>query len=250
MFDALMDFLKQTGSETDFFCFQEVTDSPQALETSNGGRTNMFSEIAIVLSGFRGYYAPACSGFDDGKAVDFKLSHGQAIFARENVAIDSTGEVFLYGDKNMTPRNEPDWNSPAILQFVRLHVNDQRYTVAHAHGMAYPGSKRDTPDRLMQSRRLVSFLAGEQGRKIVGGDFNLLPDTESIGMITAAGMQNLIKESKITSTRNEFAYGLYPEAGRQYFADYAFVSPDVRVIDFHVPYLLVSDHLPLMLEFL
>ena len=250
MFDALMDFLKQTATDADFFCFQEVTHSPLAHQISSGGRANMFSEIAMALPEFHGYYAPVSRGFDEGKAVDFELSQGQAIFVRKDISINSNGEVFLYGDKDMAPRNEPDYNLPTILQFVRFRTDDQLYILGNVHGMPYPGSKLDNPDRLEQSRRLVSFLADEQGRKIVGGDFNLLPDTGSIGMIEAAGMRNLIKESDIRSTRNELAYGLYAQADRQHFADYAFVSPDVRVIDFQVPRLLISDHLPLALEFL
>ena len=250
MFGSLMDFLKHTAHDTDFFCLMEVTDSPRALTTLIGGRTNMFSEISAALPGFKGYYARACKGFDEGSMIDFELFQGQAIFARNRMSIDSSGEVFLYGDKDMTPRYESDWNPPTILQYVRFSTEDGRYTLASMHGMAYPGSKLDTPDRLEQSRKLLSFLADEEGEKIVGGDFNLLPEAESVGMIEKAGMRNMIKEFNIPSTRNELAYGSYPEAERQYFADYAFISPGVRVVDFQVPYLSVSDHLPLMLEFL
>ena len=37
--------------------------------------------------------------------------------------------------------------------------------------------------------------------------------------------------------------------GKQHFADYVFVSKDVKVKKFEVPYLEISDHLPLILDF-
>ena len=43
----------------------------------------------------------------------------------------------------------------------------------------------------------------------------------------------------------QYEHGKY---GFQEFADYAFVSPGIRVVDFVVPDLPVSDHLPLILS--
>jgi endonuclease/exonuclease/phosphatase family metal-dependent hydrolase len=73
-----------------------------------------------------------------------------------------------------------------------------------------------------------------------------MPETESIKMLDNLGT-NLIKEFKINNTRNEISWKKYHN--RQSFADYIFVSPDIRVNKFEVPYNLVSDHLPLVLEF-
>ena len=81
-----------------------------------------------------------------------------------------------------------------------------------------------------------------KGKKILVGDFNLLPDTKSL-KILEKGMRNLIKEFKIKDTRGE----LYEKELR--FADYALVSSDVMVLDFKVLNEKISDHLPLYLEF-
>jgi endonuclease/exonuclease/phosphatase family metal-dependent hydrolase len=116
------------------------------------------------------------------------------------------------------------------------------------HGLAYPGSKLDTSERLAQSQKIVEFLNNEKGEKILGGDFNLMPDTEGIRMIEAAGMHNLVKEFNIRTTRSELSYARYPEAERQYFSDYVFVSSGIRVLSFAVPAISVSDHLPMILE--
>src|SRR3989338_8075732 len=79
-----------------------------------------------------------------------------------------------------------------------------------------------------------------EGKKLI--DFNLHIKTESIKMLEQS-MRNLIKEYKIATTRNKF----YP--GKEKFADYIFVSSDLKVSNFKVPKVIISDHLPMILEF-
>jgi endonuclease/exonuclease/phosphatase family metal-dependent hydrolase len=81
-----------------------------------------------------------------------------------------------------------------------------------------------------------------KGKKILCGDFNLLPNTESIAMLEK-GMKNLVKEYGITSTRSHH----YTKEHK--FADYIIVSTDIKVANFEVLQEPVSDHLPLLLEF-
>ena len=52
-----------------------------------------------------------------------------------------------------------------------------------------------------------------------------------------------MKETGVTSTRSH--YYTKPEK----FADYILVSPDITVVDFNVLPDVISDHLPLVLEF-
>ncbi|MGH7175090.1 MAG: endonuclease/exonuclease/phosphatase family protein, partial [Minisyncoccia bacterium] len=61
-------------------------------------------------------------------------------------------------------------------------------------------------------------------------------------VVLTEGMRNLIEEYKITSTRTSF----YDETEK--FADYAFVSPEAKVLDFKVLPEEVSDHAALYLE--
>ena len=67
----------------------------------------------------------------------------------------------------------------------------------------------------------------------------------------------LILENKIKTTRNFHAWRQAKEMvadgyrfyGEQKFADYVFVSKDVKVKNFEVPNIEISDHLPLILDF-
>jgi len=78
---------------------------------------------------------------------------------------------------------------------------------------------------------------------VLCGDFNLLPDTESLKRLEGIGLRNLIKEYGITSTRTSF----YDKPAK--FADYALVSEGIEVKDFKILPDEVSDHSPMYLEF-
>ncbi len=249
MYAPLMEFIRAAAADTDFFCLQEIFDSPEKNRTvSWGGRAAIYQDLCAALPDFTPYYAVAVKNFDGDNATDatdFPLTHGIAIFARKNIAILSHGDFFIAGENWQGPGTSDIF--PHKFQYVRFEKNGTPYTLAHLHGIASPGTKRDTPERITQSQKIIDFLAGETGAKILGGDFNLLPDTESIRMIENIGMRNLITDFTIKTTRNQLSYGQYPEAERQYFADFAFVSSAIRVTDFHVPQIEISDHLPLVL---
>ena len=112
----------------------------------------------------------------------------------------------------------------------------------NVHGLWNGRGKTDTEDRLSQSSKIKEFMSTVAARKILCGDFNLKPDTQSLKMLSE-DMQNLIEMHQVTSTRTSF----YPKAER--FADYIFTSKDVSVNHFEVLKDEVSDHAPLLVEF-
>jgi endonuclease/exonuclease/phosphatase family metal-dependent hydrolase len=96
-----------------------------------------------------------------------------------------------------------------------------------------------------QSRAIRRVLDAHDGPVALVGDFNLLPETESVHLLED-GLRNLVIERGIPSTRSR----LNPYFGtpqEQPHADYAFVSPGLRVAEFQVPDLQISDHLPMIL---
>ena len=98
-------------------------------------------------------------------------------------------------------------------------------------------------DRLEQSKSIIKFVKTIKGDFILWGDFNLSPDTESLQIISRElNCRELIKEYGITSTRTS----LYTKPNK--FADYVFVSKEIKIIDFKILPDVVSDHTPLFLE--
>ena len=114
--------------------------------------------------------------------------------------------------------------------------------VANFHGLFDGPDKHDNPDRISQAHIIKDFLSRSTEAKILCGDFNLLPNSESLAMIKG-GMRDLIKENNVQSTRSK----LFPLANK--FSDYIFVSPEVTVNQFKVLDDTISDHLPMLLEF-
>jgi endonuclease/exonuclease/phosphatase family metal-dependent hydrolase len=235
LFQPLIHFFHERHKEIDIFCLQEVWDQQNASDTAiknapKGTRIDIYSEIQNALPEFQGYFAPAQEN-----------AEGLAIFVRKNIPIEGEGDVFIYRSRDSMVGNDGR-TLGRNLQYIQFTRDNKKFTICHFHGLWTGGGKTDTLYRIEQSKKVKAFLDHVQGAKVLCGDFNLLPNTESI-KILEEGMRNLIKEYKINSTRSS----LYTKPER--FADYIFVSPDVQVKDLTVLQDTVSDHLPLQLEF-
>jgi len=248
-FEKLMPFIREKAKEVDVFCFQEMIDGgPASAVTSLGVRGNLFGEMAGALVDFKGFkfLSPAPSEYHAEFAA-LGLYSGLAIFVRNNLKIVEIGEKRLYVD------GLEDIRSTAFgtgdFQWAILEKDGKCFGVGNVHGLILefrptkPG-KRDTVERIEQSHRLVEFLNRQNGRGIIIGDHNLMPDTESVAMLAGAG-KNLIVEYGITNTRN-FEYP-YMEKYRDYISDYAFAGNNLTIIDFKVLPDIVSDHAALFL---
>ena len=219
---VFFDFVRASSLETDIFCFQEV--NPE-----------LFSKLQGLLPSHVGHYVT------ENKVECLEHIYGEAIFAKKGLNIVSSGKIALFRQV---------YNNMGFMQHVNIETNGKTICLVNLHGKARPGHKLDTPARLRQSRLIIDFLKNKPGLKIVGGDFNLLPETKSIRLIEDAGYKNLIKDFAIKATRNRLSWeGLKRNEEKQYFADYVFASFDVKVNSFEVPNIEISDHLPMILNF-
>lgn len=249
----LMAFVARTAPDTDVFCFQEVMSAetlPKRGEHKKS-QANLLQQLVAALPEFRAWYAPVQDDIDKVPSDEGHWQYGLALFVRKSHDVVEQGDFFIHnGFNSFDGKNYGSVGSNA--QFVRVRTADGMITICNVHGTSEPGDKLDTPERLAQTRRLLEFL-GHPERTVVVGDFNLLPDTQSIRAFTEAGFRNLISDFRITTTRGSLMKTLYPHYGTgphgfQEFADYAFVSPDTEVRSFFVPDEPISDHLPLILE--
>jgi exonuclease III len=134
--------------------------------------------------------------------------------------------------------------TPAV--FLEVEDGNSKYNILNFHGQPKPGTKLDTKEREEASKRIIDFMKEKSGEKIIGGDFNLLPNTQSILAFENSGYKNLIKEFNIKTTRNNNAWKHYED--KQLFADYVFVSKNLKIKKFEVIENEISDHLPIILE--
>ncbi|OGZ02091.1 MAG: hypothetical protein A2946_02870 [Candidatus Liptonbacteria bacterium RIFCSPLOWO2_01_FULL_53_13] len=269
IYEPLMAFLREHAPTTDVFCFQEVFDSPER-EINDGAHLNIFEELRAALPDFSGFFEPAQKGLGYEGAISSSVALGQALFVKQTLRVITHGVLPLFGETNGMTAEEiaaADYSKfPTNLIHARIASKDRVFTLGALHGISQPGEKLDNEPRLEQSRRIVDFISRTEGPHIICGDFNLMPDTESIAMIERAdakagqagppsqelrraGMRNLIKDFHIKATRNAISHEKWAGYPLQYFADYTFVSPEISVKNFTVPDVPASDHMPMILEF-
>lgn len=242
----LLPYIREQSKDTDIFCFQEVYDTDSGVQEVDGFRAGLLGELKQLLPDFDYYYEPTYWSWVNVTKVDFKVSEGQATFVRRSLKILETDARYIYGDKSVEIRQDFT-NEPKNVVGTLLEANGKQLFVANVHGLWFPGDKHDTPDRIKQSEIILEFVKGRKQPTIICGDFNLEPETESVKILERAGYRNLIREYNITNTRNENSW--LAHNNKQYYADFTFTTPDVQAKKFEVPHNLVSDHLPMILEF-
>lgn len=249
-FAALMNFCKEQAASTDVFCLQEILSNPKEDMSSlpYEGRANFLEELRRTLPEFAGIFAPMEEDFDMTTKYEGQLLMGNAILYKKELEVTEKGSFFIYNEFNSYKKNL-DYET---LGHNAVYIELDGVTIVTLHGNSQPGNKRDTPKRLAQSQKVIDFLVVRAGEKIVMGDFNLLPDTESVRIWERAGYRNLVIEYDVKSTRGSNHRKLSPQyaktpEGYQEFADYTFTTAGVKVQSFEVPDLPLSDHLPMIL---
>lgn len=246
IYQPLMDFIKENSGSTDIFCFQEVFYTTSDVKVIKKRRMNLYEELSRLLSHHQSYFAPCLQNYvifsrTENLKTDFNLGFGLSIFIRKDKTVNSNGDFFVYGGQDTF--NPNDLNTlPRNIQHLTFTEADKKFTICNLHGIWLRGGKKDSPSRVEQSRKINEFLSKHNGEKILCGDFNLDINTKSI-KILEENLRNLIKEYNIQTTRNK----LFP--GEEKFADYTFVSKGIKVINFQVPNIEISDHLPMILQF-
>ncbi len=212
-------FIKDQSLEADIFCFTEVDPI-------------WFFKLESLLPDFKGVYTT------ENKVELSSHLYGQAVFLKKGFSIKDSSKLDVY--RNVI-------NDVGFVEYYSLKFGSKTIHLGNIHGKARPGHKLDTPARLRQSQKIIKLFKDKKGPKIIGGDFNLYPDTKSVRMFEEVGYRNLIRDFGVKNTRNKLSWKQFDNV--QYFADYCFVSSEVTVKNFEVPYNEISDHLPLILDF-
>lgn len=225
----LLEFI-HSYQNVDIFCLQEVYDNACDTLTYDDGfvSLNILSELQALLPDHSAIFTPVAGE-----------TYGIAMFVKKNLDIVGQGDIIVH--------ENPDYSGKGAehsrkLQWIECRMDDQNYFILNLHGLWDDMGKIDSPARVAQSEKIREFLDSIDKPKILCGDFNLRPDTESI-KILEKGMTNLIQTYKINSTRTS----LYSKEVK--YADYVLVSPEITVNNFERLMDEVSDHSPLFLDF-
>lgn len=226
--EPFINFIKKHRG-VDIFCFQEIYDKAEDIMKDLYPKDcfNIFTDLKDLLMEYDGFFRPVLHGV-----------YGIAIFIKKDLLVLEEGEIFIHGNNH---GGVIDGHHSRNMQWIKFNYDGRIFTVMNVHGLWNGNGKTDTPERIAQSKLIREFMDKTESPKILCGDFNLNPDTESLSIIEK-GMNNLIRDYSITSTRTS----LYEKPGK--FADYVFTSPDIEIKDFKVLEEEVSDHSALYLE--
>ena len=189
------------------------------VEVDNGSYRNLGHCQAATLAGRNGWdHAFACKYHKHSLLRELPLlwSQGNAVISRVPLkgAIEHS---FSRGMKR-----------------TFLEVSFDGFTILLAHLSLGRGARKQ------QIQELAKHAAAIKGPLFIGGDFN-----------TFGGEKELAPLLENTSLRDSDAAGraTYPSHGPKRRLDYLLASKDVKVKNFDVPRVPLSDHLPLVCDF-
>jgi endonuclease/exonuclease/phosphatase family metal-dependent hydrolase len=216
LLEPLKQFIEIQKADTDVFCLQEA---PSNVQTAFDEVLKSYSKVSAerARSGAPGKdFAPA-----------------QVTYIRAGIEVVSSSQV-------------SDASDSGLGLYTELSVGTKPVHLLNLHGIPHPG-KLDTPARIKQSQTFIDFFKNKVGTRIIGGDLNVLPETQSVQMFENSGYRDLINEYGIKTTRNRLVWERFPD-NPLYYSDYIFMDRNTTVRNFTVPDMEISDHLPLILE--
>lgn len=214
--NEIREFFKLHAQDTDIFCLQEASD-------------DMRNMVREYLRDFSETFS-----HQEGKTIGTHTDeYDQTTYVRKTVPV--LHSEILFSEK-----------ASGLGICTEIQYPDGTLHILNYCGDSRPGNKLDTPGRIEQSEKILAYYRDKQGPKILGGDFNLLPQTRSVQVFLENGYRELVKDFNISTTRNHLAWDRFPV--KILFSDYVFISNDIKVKDFSVPNIKVSDHLPMILQ--
>jgi len=215
----------------DIITFQEVYESESDMGVFPG-----LAEVANNLRFHHHYFSPLYSLQFFGRLAEF----GNATVS--NLALSDTRTEFTNLEyKHELMFDDDDYN---VRNFQHVTVTDQNGKIVHIinhHGYHVEGHKKGNDFTLKACRQIVDYALQLDGPVIIAGDFNLVPDSESLGVINEH-FRNLTQQYGLASTRTDLTHKTEP-------CDYIFVNDMLKVSNFYVSEVVASDHVGLVVDF-
>ncbi len=227
-----IDLVKETNP--DIITLQEVCSCKETeFQTLN---LSSYEDIKAEFPNYNEVLAPTYSF----KTMDADIMFENVILSKYPVVDNKV--VFTNGEfkKDFNTKYD-DYN---IRNFVHaiIDINGSKLNVITHHGHHVEGTKEGNEETLRQMVMLRDYIKQLSGPVILTGDFNLSPKCESLEILNAE-LKNLCILNNVQTTRNEFSRKAIQ------VCDYIFINDLVKVNNFEVEKMLVSDHQALLLDF-
>ncbi len=246
---SVTDFLEKENA--DFICLQEVTKriddsvndsyiSYDAINKIPGYNSSFFGPNSILksfeLADFHGkkpfvFDFGGCLEFGNFTKSKFGIVKGQCLFV-ENC-------FTFFTDCTSWP--DEDYRSILITDHT---IDNKKLRIINYHGI-WTRDKSGNDKTINANKVIFDVAQKSEGEVIICGDFNLFPDTESMKIFEGKYI-SLVDRYDIKTTRlstNELS------TAKRNVVDYVWISEGIKIEDFSVPNLNISDHLPLIFDF-
>ncbi len=228
--EQIIDFLQ--AEKPDFVCMQEVND----LKGQAGYK--FFATLEEIKTG-AGFSDSFMSAAYSSRYMERELEYGNAILSKLPMLNSKT--IFTCGRyKRNFDITQEDGNI-RNLQLVEVEIGDARLHILNHHGYHINNSKSGNSETLRQMRLIADTIDSIDGPIIMCGDFNLAPDSQSIGIINDR-LTNLSIAHKLKCTYTQLS-------AVDKVCDYIFVNEQIKVRDFVMSEEILSDHKALVMEF-
>ena len=237
LFQQILDFFEQENP--DILLLQEVNNG-QNDQLPNHLRS--MQVLSQALPNFHSFFSPEILL----NRPEGKIDIGNAIFSRFPLRNQNT--VFLnveYGTYDPVPIGGDFSNHPKNLQTCEVALRNKNLTVGNLHGI-WGLDGGDNPARLKMSQLIIEEIKNKE-TIILGGDFNLKPNTKTIKNIENH-LTNVFKDD-LKNTFNLKRKDLKKFPGyATAVVDMVFVSQNLKAVNKNCPKIDISDHLPLIVE--
>ena len=251
MAGELLGWLPTAGAHV--VCLQEVTRTPGLSgwthfadgERSLPQRADLLDDVSRALPRHQAVFVAGDAGpVHDPAGGRHRQDFGVATWVDGQLPVAGVASAFVHGRFT----DHAEWTSadrPRNALAVRTvdRATGRPIWVVQLHGLRDPAGKADTPARRRQAERLAGFVQRlrEPGDLVVVcGDLNLLPGSETFGILAGIGLTDLVGAADTRTSR-------YPKPVRH--ASYLLVSDLGAVRGFEVvadPE--VSDHRALVVD--
>lgn len=225
-------FIEQ--EKPDIICLQEAFQADANIKFPD----KVFNCLDLIqeASGLEYCFFSPISSMD---VADGTVEMGNAILSR--YPFESTETIFTHGEyqEHHTALNHIE--NARNMQIVELKIDDQDLTVInhHAHWEKTPMGSEVSIERMKQ---VANRARQVEGPLIFAGDLNLLPESEPMRLFDG-WLEDLVAKSDATTTLSKLGQPF------DVVCDHIFVNGQIKVNEFAVKSVMVSDHLPVVLEF-
>lgn len=243
----ILDFIKNENPE--ICVFQETTRALSQKVKPKYKSANDLISISEYSSFFAPIYEAKCVTINNEIVEDFGGKLQQGILTLSKFKIKQKQNLFYYNEYkkeyDATFFKEKDWCRS--ISNVILNNESKDLQIIGVHGIWTKDKLGKNDERIQKQTEFILSQVRNDIPCIVLGDFNLLPQSNSIKNLSK-NLRNILQEYNIKTTRPPFDDGLEKESNFQ-ICDYVFVNDKVIVKNLTCPENEISDHYPLIFEF-